>query len=73
MNLWIHFLNRIETVKELLRSSTVQLYLAVVVMALVAIPFSDYDFTFLTLRFASFAIFMYLLIKFTSGKKKAKK
>ena len=59
--------------KELLKYRTVQLFLAAVVMALVAIPFSDYDFIFLTLRLASFAIFMYLLIKFTSGKKKEKK
>jgi hypothetical protein len=49
------------------------LLLAAIIMALIAIPFSDYDFIFLTLRLASFAIFMYLLIKFTSGKKKIKK
>lgn len=42
-------------------------------MALIAIPFEGNDFIFLTLRLASFAIFMYLLIKFTSGKKKEKK
>lgn len=58
---------------ELLKYKTVRLFLAAIIMALIAIPFSDYDFIFLTLRLASFAIFMYLLIKFTSGKKKVKK
>jgi hypothetical protein len=58
---------------ELLKYKTVRLLLAAIIMALIAIPFSDYDFIFLTLRLASFAIFMYLLIKFTSGKKKIKK
>jgi hypothetical protein len=57
-------------VKELLKYRTVQLFIAAVIMAIVAIPFEGYDFVFLTLRLASFAIFMYLLIKFTSGKKK---
>ena len=56
--------------KELLKYRTVQLFIAAVIMAIVAIPFEGYDFVFLTLRLASFAIFMYLLIKFTSGKKK---
>jgi len=60
-------------VRELLKYRTVQLFLAAVIMALVAIPFEDYDYVFITLRLASFAILMYLLIKFTSGKKKAKK
>jgi hypothetical protein len=58
---------------ELLKYKTVRLLLAAIIMALIAIPFSDYDFIFLTLRLASSAIFMYLLIKFTSGKKKVKK
>ena len=58
---------------ELLKYKTVRLLLSAIIMALIAIPFSDYDFIFLTLRLASFAIFMYLLIKFTSGKKKVKK
>lgn len=58
---------------ELLKYKTVRLLLAAIIMALIAIPFSDYDFIFLTLRLASFAIFMYLLIKFTSGKKKVEK
>ena len=58
---------------ELLKYKTVRLLLTAIIMALIAIPFSDYDFIFLTLRLASFAIFMYLLIKFTSGKKKVKK
>jgi threonine/homoserine/homoserine lactone efflux protein len=57
----------------LLKYRTVQLFLAAIIMALVAIPFSEYDYIFLTLRLASFAILMYLLIKFTSGKKKVKK
>jgi threonine/homoserine/homoserine lactone efflux protein len=57
----------------LLKYRTVQLFLAAIIMALVAIPFSEYDNIFLTLRMASFAILMYLLIKFTSGKKKVKK
>jgi threonine/homoserine/homoserine lactone efflux protein len=59
-------------VRELLKYRTVQLFLAAVIMALVAIPFEDYDYVFITLRLASFAILMYLLIKFTSGKKKTK-
>jgi hypothetical protein len=58
---------------EFLKYKTVRLLLAAIIMALIAMPFSDYDFIFLTLRLASFAIFMYLLIKFTSGKKKIKK
>jgi hypothetical protein len=60
-------------VKELLKYRTVRLFLAAVIMTLVAIPFEGYDYVFLTLRLASFAIFMYLLIKFTSGKKKVNK
>ena len=59
--------------RELLKYRTVQLFLVAVIMALVAIPFEGYDYIFITLRLASFAIFMYLLIKFTSGKKKVKK
>ena len=58
--------------RELLKYRTVQLFLAAVIMALVAIPFEDYDYVFITLRLTSFAILMYLLIKFTSGKKKTK-
>jgi hypothetical protein len=60
-------------VKELLKYKTVQLFLAAIILALVAIPFEGYDYIFITLRLASFAIFMYLLVKFTSGKKKVKK
>jgi threonine/homoserine/homoserine lactone efflux protein len=60
-------------VKELLKYRTVQLLLLAIIMALVAIPFEGYDYVFITLRLASFAILMYLLIKFTSGKKKVKK
>jgi len=60
-------------VKELLKYRTVQLLLVALVLALIAIPFEGYDFIFLSLRLTSFAIFMYLLIKFTSGKKKLKK
>ena len=59
--------------KELLKYRTVQLLLIAIIMALVAIPFEGYDYVFITLRLASFAILMYLLIKFTSGKKKVKK
>lgn len=55
---------------EFLKYRTIQLLIAAIIMALVAIPFSDNDYIFLTLRLASFGIFMYLLIKFTSGKKK---
>ncbi|EAZ96019.1 hypothetical protein FBBAL38_01330 [Flavobacteria bacterium BAL38] len=58
---------------EFLKYRTIQLLIAAIIMALVAIPFSDNDYIFLTLRLASFGIFMYLLIKFTSGKKKVKK
>jgi hypothetical protein len=60
-------------VKEILKYKTVQFFLVAVIMALVAIPFEGYDFVFLSLRLTSFAIFMYLLIKFTSGKRKVKK
>ena len=59
--------------KEILKYKTVQFFLVAVIMALVAIPFEGYDFVFLSLRLTSFAIFMYLLIKFTSGKRKVKK
>ncbi len=59
--------------KELLKYRTVQLFIVAVVLALVAIPFEGYDFVFLSLRLISFAILMYLLIKFTSGKRKVKK
>ena len=59
--------------KELLKYRTVQLLLLAIIMALVAIPFEGYDYVFITLRLATFAILMYLLIKFTSGKKKVKK
>jgi len=59
--------------RELLKYRTIQLFIIAVAMALIAIPFEGNDFIFLTLRLASFAIFMYLLIKFTSGKKKEKK
>ena len=58
--------------KELLKYRTVQLLLLAIIMALVAIPFEGYDYVFITLRLASFAILMYLLIKFTSGKRKVK-
>ena len=64
---------RFITVKVLLKYRTVQLLLLAIIMALVAIPFEGYDYVFITLRLASFAILMYLLIKFTSGKKKVKK
>lgn len=59
--------------KELLKFRTIQLFLIAFILALVAIPFEGYDYVFLSLRLTSFAIFMYLLIKFTSGKKKVKK
>ncbi len=55
---------------EFLKYRTVQLFLVAMILALLAIPFSDYDYVFLTLRLLSFAILMYLIIKFTSGKKK---
>lgn len=59
--------------RELLQYRTVQLFLVAVVLALVAIPLEDFDYIFITFRLTSFAIFMYLLVKLTSVKKKSNK
>ncbi len=51
----------------------VKLLLVALVLALVAFPFDETGFIFMSLRLISFAIFMYVFIKLTSAKKKEKK
>lgn len=58
---------------EFLKYKTVKLLIVALVLALVAIPFDDIDFVFMTLRLISFAILMYVFVKLTSAKKKVKK
>ena len=58
---------------EFLKYKTVKLLIVALVLALVAIPFDEIDFFFMTLRLISFAILMYLFVKLTSAKKKVKK
>ena len=58
---------------EFLKYKTVKLLIVALVLALVAIPFDEIDFVFMTLRLISFAIFMYVFVKLTSAKKKVKK
>jgi threonine/homoserine/homoserine lactone efflux protein len=58
---------------EFLKYKTVKLLIVALVLALVAIPFDEIDFVFMTLRLISFAILMYLFVKLTSAKKKVKK
>ncbi len=58
---------------EFLIYFTVKLLIVALVLALVAIPFDEIDFVFMTLRLISFAILMYLFVKLTSAKKKVKK
>lgn len=58
---------------EFLKYKTVKLLIVALVLALVAIPFSEIDFVYMTLRLISFAILMYLFVKLTSAKKKVKK
>ena len=58
---------------EFLKYKTVNLLIVALVLALVAIPFDEIDFVFMTLRLISFAILMYLFVKLTSAKKKVKK
>ncbi|WP_264550374.1 hypothetical protein [Flavobacterium sp. N2820] len=58
---------------EFLKYKTVKLLIVALVLALVAIPFDEIDFVFMTLRLISFAILMYIFVKLTSSKKKAKK
>ena len=58
---------------EFLKYKTVKLLIVAVVLALVAIPFDEIDFVFMTLRLISFAILMYVFVKLTSAKKKVKK
>ena len=58
---------------EFLKYKTVKLLIVAIVLALVAIPFEEIDYVFLTLRLISFALFMYVFVKFTSAKKSVKK
>jgi threonine/homoserine/homoserine lactone efflux protein len=58
---------------EFLKYKTVKLLIVALVLALVAIPFDEIDFVFMTLRLISFAILMYIFVKLTSSKKKVKK
>ena len=58
---------------EFLKYKTVKLLIVAIVLALVAIPFDEIDFVFMTLRLISFAILMYVFVKLTSAKKKVKK
>jgi threonine/homoserine/homoserine lactone efflux protein len=58
---------------EFLKYKTVKLLIVALVLALVAIPFDEIDFVFMTLRLISFAILMYVFVKLTSAKKKVKK
>ena len=58
---------------EFLKYKTVKLLIVALVLALVAIPFDEIDFVFMTLRLISFAILMYLFVKLTSAKKKVQK
>ena len=58
---------------EFLKYKTVKLLIVALVLALVAIPFDEIDFVFMTLRLISFAILMYVFVKLTSSKKKVKK
>lgn len=58
---------------EFLKYKTVKLLIVALVLALVAIPFDEIDFVYMTLRLVSFAILMYLFVKLTSAKKKVKK
>ena len=58
---------------EFLKYKTVKLLIVALVLALVAIPFDEIDFVFMTVRLISFAILMYVFVKLTSAKKKVKK
>ena len=58
---------------EFLKYKTVKLLIVALVLALVAIPFDEIDFVFMTLRLISFAILMYVFVKLTSAKKKVNK
>jgi len=58
---------------EFLKYKTVKLLIVALVLALVAIPFDEIDFVFMTLRLISFAILMYVFVKLTRAKKKVKK
>jgi len=55
---------------EFLKYKTVKLLIVALVLALVAIPFDEIDFVFMTLRLISFAILMYVFVKLTSAKRK---
>jgi hypothetical protein len=58
---------------EFLKYKMVKLLIAALVLALIAFPFDESGFVFMSLRLLSFAIFMYVFIKLTSAKKKEKK
>lgn len=57
---------------EFFKYKTVQLFIVALALAIIAIPFEEIDFVFMTLRLVSFGILMYLFIKLTSAKKKVK-
>ena len=58
---------------EFLKYKMVKLLLVALVLALVAFPFDEMGFFFMTLRLISFAIIMYVIIKLISAKKKVQK
>jgi uncharacterized membrane protein len=58
---------------EFLKYKMVKLLIVALVLALIAIPFDEMGFFFMTLRLISFAIIMYVIIKLISAKKKAQK
>jgi hypothetical protein len=58
---------------EFFKYKTVKLLIVALVLALAAIPFSEIDFVFMTLRLVSFALLMYVFVKLTISKKKVKK
>lgn len=56
---------------KFLKYKTVKLLIVALFLALIAIPFSEIDFVFMSLRLVSFALLMYLFVKLTSSKKKS--
>jgi len=58
---------------EFLKYKMDKMLIAALVLSLIAFPFDESGFVFMSLRLLSFAIFMYVFIKLTSAKKKEKK
>ena len=58
---------------EFLKYKMVKLLIVALVLALIAIPFDEMGFFFMTLRLISFPIIMYVIIKLISAKKKVQK